>query len=299
MFKDKVPPPSPRPNAVLMLRQNILLVGAGVSSTDIARELGPVAAAVYQSSRGGELDLPSSYLPANAVRISSIARFEHSGRASTPADDLTPDEPLPGAVVLANGQKMCKVHHVILCTGYMTSYPFLGRYHSDSLPLEQATPGILVTGEGSQVHNLHKDIFYIPDPTLAFVGAPYHTATFTLFEFQAMALARVFAGTCQLPNEHEMRAEYEEKKKRKGLGRDFHSLRGHGEEEAYVVELVEWVNRDAVGHGVEPIKGHTEEWCAANRAREEKLRWLRQSKGKGLAAEREDSVDAALPLGLC
>jgi len=282
MFKDK----------------NILLIGAGVSSTDIARELGSVAAAVYQSSRGGDLDLPSSYLPANATRISGIAKFEHFASASTLTNELTPTEPLPGTIVLADGQKLCKVHHVILCTGYMTSYPFLKQYHSDSLPIEQATPEVLVTAEGSQVHNLHKDIFYIPDPTLAFIGAPYHTATFTLFEFQAMVLARVFAGTCQLPNEDEMRAEYEERKRRKGLGRDFHSLRGHGEEEAYVIELVKWVNQDAIVHGVEPMKGHTEEWRAANKAREEKLRWLRQRKGNP-AETKKDSVDVTLPAGLC
>lgn len=180
----------------------------------------------------------------------------------------------------------------------MTSYPFLKQYHADSLSMEQTTPEVLVTADGTQVHNLHKDIFYIPDPTLAFIGAPYHTATFTLFEFQAMALARVFAGTCQLPNEHEMRTEYEEKKRRKGLGRDFHSLRGYGEEEAYVIELVEWVNRSGSVHGVEPMKGHTNEWRAANKAREEKLKWLRRRKGKAAETEK-DRVDVVLPAGLC
>lgn len=182
----------------------------------------------------------------------------------------------------------------------MTSYPFLKQYHHDTLPMEQATPEVLVTADGSQVHNLHKDIFYIPDPTLAFIGTPYHTATFSLFEFQAMALARVFAGMCQLPDEHEMRAEYDARKRRKGLGRNFHSLRGSGEEEAYVNELVEWVNRDACMYGFELMKGHSAEWVAANKAREEKLGWLRKRNGKGqLEGLVKDDGEVLLLPGLC
>jgi Flavin-binding monooxygenase-like len=258
--------------------QNILLIGAGVSSTDIARELGPVVAAVYQSSRGGDLDLPSSFLPPNAVRIGGIAKLDHP--ATLPPDELTSATPIPSTVTLADGSKLHHIHHVILCTGYMTSYPFLKQYHHGTLSAEHATPSTLVTADGTQVHNLHKDIFYIPDSTLAFIGTPYHTATFSLFEFQAMALARVFAGACALPTEHEMRAEYGEKRRRKGLSRDFHSLRGYGEEEAYVNELVEWVNRDAGGDGVGLMEGHSAEWLAANRAREEKLKWLRARRAK-------------------
>lgn len=280
---------------MLTLCQNVLLIGAGVSSMDIARELGPVAAAVYQSSRGGDLDLPSSFLPPNAVRIGGIAKFDQN--STTTANELSSLDPIPGTITLANGSQLCNIHHVILCTGYMTSYPFLAQYHSDTLPAEQATSSILVTAEGSQVHNLHKDIFYIPDTTLAFIGTPYHTATFSLFEFQAMALARVFAGTCHLPDERTMRAEYDTKKRKKGLGRDFHSLRGFGEEEAYVAELVEWVNRDATVYGVEPMKGHSDEWRAANKAREEKLGWLRERRGNKLIAE--SGTEALLPHGLC
>ena len=212
-------------------------------------------------------------LPPNAVRIGGIAKFELSSDRTPTQHEKTSSEPISGTVLLANGSKLCHIHQVILCTGYMTSYSFLKQYHSDTLPAEQATPNVLVTAEGSQLHNLHKDIFYIPDPTLAFIGTTYHVATFSFFEFQAMALARVFAGTCQLPSEPEMRAEYDAKKQRKGLGRDFHSLRGTGEEEAYVTELVEWVNRDAVARGLEPtMKGHTDEWRAANKAKEEIVR---------------------------
>jgi hypothetical protein len=129
------------------------------------------------------------------------------------------------------------------------------------------------------VHNCYKDTFYIPDPTLAFVGTPYHIATFSLFEFQAMAVARVFAGLAELPTAAQMREEYEEKLLQKGIGRDFHSLRGFGEEQKFVTELVGWLNRDTEGLGHDKVLlGHTPEWHAANMDREEKLAWLREIK---------------------
>jgi hypothetical protein len=105
---------------------------------------------------------------------------------------------------------------------------------------------------------LHKDIFYIADPTLAFVGLPYYTSTFTLFEFQAMALAAVFAGRASLPSVDAMRAEYRAKLLAKGCGRAFHSLKGV--QVAYVDDLLGWVNADAEARGWRRLEGHTEQW---------------------------------------
>jgi hypothetical protein len=110
------------------------------------------------------------------------------------------------------------------------------------------------------VHNLHKDIFYIPDPTLAFIGVPYHAAAFTLFGFQAQVLARVFAGKARLPGREEMIKEYEGKIGEKGRGRGFHSLAGPGAEVAYVRGLVEWANVDGEARGEPRIEPHTDEW---------------------------------------
>ncbi|TIA31173.1 dimethylaniline monooxygenase, partial [Aureobasidium pullulans] len=55
--------------------KNVLVIGAGVSSTDICRELGSVAAKIWQSSRGGEYDLLPSMLPENCTRVGGIASF--------------------------------------------------------------------------------------------------------------------------------------------------------------------------------------------------------------------------------
>ncbi|KAI4742251.1 dimethylaniline monooxygenase [Aureobasidium sp. EXF-12298] len=192
--------------------KNVLVIGAGVSSTDICRELGGVANKIWQSSRGGEYDLLPSMLPDNCERIGSIAGFSSLASES----ELEDGDTLPGSVILSSGDTIDDVHHIILGTGYHMSYPFLAPLHADDLLPENATETTLVT-TGQVTHNLHKDIFYIPDPTLAFIGVPYHVATFSLFEFQAMAVAAIYSGTAALPEEKEMRQEYEERVKRKGV----------------------------------------------------------------------------------
>jgi len=258
---------------------NILLVGAGVSSNDIARESAPYAKHIFQSSRGGVLDLPASFLPENATRVGGIKSFELD------------DHAIPGKVVLENGDHLSDIDSVILCTGYITSYPFLNHLHDDTIPADKGDDFVLVTAEGDMVHNLHRDMFYIPDPSLIFVGAPYHIATFSLFDFQAEVAARVLSGKASLPSRGQMRDEYRTRVQTKGLGRDFHSLRGEGDEEAYVADLVRWMNEDAgvvVGGGFgspeniinNRMIGHTTEWHLANRDREEKLKWLRATKNK-------------------
>ena len=170
---------------------------------------------------------------------------------------LEPTQAIPGTVTLEDGTVLQDIHRVIMCTGYHFSFPFLPFLHRDNLSAKQADESCIVT-DGTQAHNLHKDIFYIPDPTLAFIGVPFYTATFTLFEFQAIALAAVFGGMAKLPSGDLMRTEYNEKTMKKGYGRDFHSLRD--KEVEYVDDLLMWVNRDGALIGAKPIDGHSSKW---------------------------------------
>jgi ACS family pantothenate transporter-like MFS transporter len=290
------------------LMQKVLLVGAGVSSTDIARELGGVADYVYQSSRNGDFDLPSTLLPPNGTRIGEIASFDidipqqnGNNNENVGYDTLhTAQQPIPSTITLASGHKLCGVHSVLVCTGYHISYPFLRHYHNDNISATAANDTVIVT-DGTQVHNLHKDIFYIPDPTLSFIGAPYYTATFTLFEFQAIALAAVLSGRAVLPSKVEMRREYCAKLKRKGAGRHFNSLKD--EEVDYVRDLVAWVNRDADRFGGHIVQGHTEEWHVAKKEQLERLRQIFGEKDKDRDKERNGELllngSAALLLAPC
>lgn len=253
---------------MILYLQNVLLIGGGVSATDIAGEIGSVAKDIYQSTRNGSFDLPASVLPENGVRISEIASFElqDSQHAS---ESLPVNEPLPLIVHLKSGQKLCGIHRVIICTGYHITLPFLREYHEDDTPPEKASDTVIVT-DGTMAHNLHKDIFYIPDPTLAFVGVPYYTATFTLFEFQAIVVAAVFSGVVQIPTESSMREEYTERVQQHGAGREFNSLKD--KEEIYVQDILRWINSDRAGQGLPPIEGHTDAWLKAKEKQKERFR---------------------------
>jgi len=197
-------------------------------------------------------------LPDNAYRVDEIVSYDvPDGSTSTP---LGPSEAIPATITLKSGAKICDIHHVILCTGYHLTLPFLPQLHSDNTPVDKADDTLLVT-DGTQFHNLHKDIFYINDPTLAFIGVPFFTATFSLFEFQAMVVAKIFSAQAKLPSKEAMRGEYNEKLKIKGHGKAFHSLRD--QEADYVNELIAWVNSDLERVGKERLSGHTDKWHAA------------------------------------
>lgn len=239
--------------------KNLLVIGAGVSSLDICRELDGIANRIYQSVRGGSYDLPATLLPANSERVTEVVNYVFD--SEDPArQSLSSEDPIPGTVVLNDGRVLTDIHYVIVATGYIISYPFLQQLHSDSTPAAEAGPNLLVTAEGDMTHNLHKDIFYIEDPSLAFVGVPYHIATFSLFDFQSQIIARVFAGQAHLPPREVMREEYDGRIRDRGVGRGFHSLRGSGDEIAYVKGLVDWVNRDLEAAGVALMNGHSQKW---------------------------------------
>ncbi|KAK0637411.1 hypothetical protein B0T17DRAFT_614007 [Bombardia bombarda] len=249
--------------------QNLLVIGAGVSSVDICRELDGVAAKAYQSVRGGSFDLPASMLPPSAERVAEVAEFvlqdsnQDNISSSSSSREETP-RPIPGTAILKDGRVLHDIHQVVLGTGYITSYPFLSQLHNDTAHASEVngsatTPSTLVSSDGEMAHNLHKDIFWMADPTLAFIGVPYYVATFSLFDFQAQALARVFAGAAKLPALEEMRREYQDRVNEKGLGRGLHSLYGPNKEIEYVQDLVDWVN-EGVADEQDKMLPHDEEW---------------------------------------
>ncbi|OKL55360.1 hypothetical protein UA08_09405 [Talaromyces atroroseus] len=254
-------------------QKNVFLIGGGVSSTDIARELGPVAKSIYQSTRNGPFDLAASLLPENGVRVDEVASFELSDVSST-AGNSTEERSLPVTVHLksANGHySITDIDYIIICTGYHITLPFLGALHEDETIPTEASDTVLVT-DGRQIHNLHKDIFYITDPTLSFIGVPFYTATFSLFDFQAITLAAVYSGVAQLPPESNMREEYLAKVEKKGIGRHFHSLKD--QEEIYVKDLLDWVNSFRGKYGLPLIEGHTETWLRAKEEQRKRMQKL-------------------------
>ncbi|KAK6071113.1 Thiol-specific monooxygenase 6 [Seiridium cupressi] len=227
--------------------KTVFVIGAGVSSLDVVRESNTVAKKVYQSARDGQFDIPASLLPEDVDRVGGIEKFVlRDGQAS-------------GEVFLKDGRVLTDIDAVVLGTGYITSYPFLGPLQDPTVSTEEADDKIIVSKDGLTTHNLHKDIFYIPDPTLVFVGVPYYTSTFSLFDFQAEVVSRFLAGKAALPKQEVLRAEYDERKA--GLvegSKTFHSLMR--KEVPYMNGILEWINAEAKRLGFEPMRGVDERW---------------------------------------
>lgn len=115
-------------------------------------------------------------------------------------------------VVFANGREEENVDNIIFCIGYDYDYLFLR-----SVPgFEQGTK------DGNTLTFQH--IFYLHDPTLAFVFLPLRAVAFPFVESQAVVIARIWAGRMTLPSFGVMDDWIREKKATKGTGRAFHKL---------------------------------------------------------------------------
>ena len=242
----------------LTLLQTVLTIGAGASGLDITKELITVASKVFHSSRQGQFDVPASMFPEETIEIGEVEAFELDGPDYVATErKLDDSEPLPITVRFKSGEQIRGIDQIILCTGYHMTLPFLSHLHQDDAIATEANEHVLVT-DGTQMHNLHKDIFYMPDPSLIFVGVPFYTVTFMLFEYQAMVVAAFLASKISLPSLEEMREEYNEKLEKKGAGKQFNSLKGKDVE--YVNELLAWANSQLAKKGEPELAGPTKEW---------------------------------------
>ncbi|CAO3645065.1 unnamed protein product [Cunninghamella blakesleeana] len=254
--------------------KNVLLIGDGTSALDIARDIGEHCKIIYQSVRESNHGFDEKYkafreevktwLPSNTERIATIRNIIFPTINATTleeGDENKVSNQSSAIFELSDGTTITGIDAIVICTGYLFNYHFLQELHDDgdnhsSKPLSDK---VLVKQDGSQLHNLHKDIFYIPNPTLSFVGVPFHIATFSFFEFQSYAIARVYSQSAYLPSEELMRKEWQDRLKRKGGGREFHALGAELEQE-YIQDIVNWVNTDGKQWNKKPLEGHSKEW---------------------------------------
>lgn len=132
-------------------------------------------------------------------------------------------------VYFTNGDIEKNVDHVLFCTGYLYSFPFL----SSSLTPPAAT------ADGSRPSNLFQHIFYYPRPTLTFIGLPQKIIPFPLSEAQASVIARVYSGRLQLPPVSEMEDWETDWIAKHGSGKRFNVL-GYPLDADYLNSLHEW-----------------------------------------------------------
>ncbi|KAK7224873.1 hypothetical protein V2G26_012876 [Clonostachys chloroleuca] len=234
----------------------VLIVGGGVSAMDISRELSHTAASVTQSTRGGDFDLPERLILKSVRRVAGISKFSW---ATDLVDSSQSHQNGPINVTLGDGSELRGLDHVILATGYLFSFPFLPQFHSDETPAAAVDSTTLVGAEGDMVHNLYKDMFYIDDPTLVFVGLPYHIVTFSTFDYQAQVAARILSGQSSLPSGPQMRSEYDQRVKASGFGLRFHSQAEGDAELRYIRQLIELVSQEDRGSGA-PLVAPSDKW---------------------------------------
>ncbi|KAH8700105.1 putative dimethylaniline monooxygenase [Talaromyces proteolyticus] len=129
-----------------------------------------------------------------AVKTASLPVYQ-SRRSSSHWDGNKPDpgivwkptvkEYLPtGEIIFEDGTVLDDVDVVIYCTGYKASFPFWNA-SANGGPIFDYKQDRLI---GNYLHT-----FLIDQPSLGIVGIP-RTLTFRSFNYQAIALARVFSG---------------------------------------------------------------------------------------------------------
>ncbi|KAM0209490.1 hypothetical protein ACHAQD_011161 [Fusarium lateritium] len=181
--------------------KRILIVGNSLSGRDITEELTKVARwPVYVSRRhksrweGSEPDEGTEWKPI-------IKGFE--------ADT--------GQILFEDGSSLDNIDHIIYCTGYKPSFPFWN---------VKANGQELYDYDNGKLHGSYLHTFFRDYPTLGIIGLGQYLA-FRSYEYQAIALARLFAGThaTALPfvaGQAEWERSWEEYTKREML--EFHTV---------------------------------------------------------------------------
>lgn len=190
-------------SATSFANKKVLVIGNSASGHDISTLLAPkVKAPLYQSRRSqSRWDGPNS--PDGILWKPVITRFD----------------PESGTIFFADGTQLERdeLDYVIYCTGYKPSFPWwnsaknggdLWDYHANHLI-------------GNYLHT-----FFHAHPTLGIIGMP-RTLTFRSFEYQAVALARIFAGRNRkpLPSARAMiQWEQDRNDASRHAGRPFHDI---------------------------------------------------------------------------
>ncbi|KAJ7757181.1 FAD/NAD-P-binding domain-containing protein [Mycena olivaceomarginata] len=157
--------------------QTVLIVGASVSASEIARDIGSFAHRIIASVRPANDSMPS-------IRQLDLSRFPN-------ITEFVPEiaflEPLSGH---RNGIRSGKIH---LINGSVLQ------------GIDEAIPCFLPIQRRSGPEDIHWTGHYIPDPTLAYTfGRPW-----TLGRYQSYGLAKVWEGIARLPTSEQMKLEEE------------------------------------------------------------------------------------------
>ncbi|XP_031619198.1 dimethylaniline monooxygenase [N-oxide-forming] 3-like [Contarinia nasturtii] len=159
--------------------KDVLVVGDGVSGTDIANKLLTTARTVTLSARGR---LP---LDNNSMEWSDDEEDGDEIIRKCDVKCLTAD----GAEFVDGTH--CNFSVIIYATGYLYAYPFLNESSS-------------IHTENNYVRPLYKQIINIEHPTMAFIGIPSGGMHNVMVDLQARFALKFLSGDKKLPTKDEM-----------------------------------------------------------------------------------------------
>ncbi|CAO3582273.1 unnamed protein product [Absidia cylindrospora] len=209
--------------------QTVIVIGSGSSGLDIVREVSKVAKKVYHCVRSDNKQSRQAHAldASNVERVGVVNRILEDGTFVC-GGGAGGDEQSTATITLGD------VDRVIFATGYLYSFPFF--------PFEQ--DNLIV--DGQSVNSLHEFLFYIKNPTLAFIGLPIRIVPLPLSQSQATVIARIWnphRAAVTLPSQASMEATLEKKRQQpdKGSSTSHQSFVLNVETEcAYVDRLSAW-----------------------------------------------------------
>ena len=217
--------------------KKVIIVGNAASGTDIASQIGTISKQPFLMSQRSESIL--AFAAGYMENVPEIAEF-------------LPDSHGTRAVRFADGRVEKDIDTILFATGYYYSFPFLSSLESK----------LISTGE--RVQHLYKHLFYIDDPTIAFIGLPAKIIPFRTVEGQGAVLARVWTDRLELPSALEMSKWEEDVIAERGAGKAFHVLPFPKDFE-YHNELVDWATRATGRGGKMPVRWSAKETWARER----------------------------------
>ncbi|KAJ7070315.1 FAD/NAD-P-binding domain-containing protein [Mycena belliarum] len=200
--------------------KTVLIVGASVSASEIARDIGPYAGKVIASIR-----VRTPHSEPHPFQLRSLRRFPNTTEF---VPEIAHFDPLDvhdhgikdGIIQLVNGTELHGIDEV--CTH---------RFQEQYCMAQSTAAG------GPE--NLHWTGHYIPDPTLAYTNV----RPWTMGKYQSYAFAKVWEGTAHLPTQKKMQEDYDSGKY------SFGGFFGTHPSEALFRQYVAWLNNESLKNG--------------------------------------------------
>ncbi|KGO47835.1 Flavin monooxygenase FMO [Penicillium expansum] len=213
--------------------KRVVVVGGSVSAADLVADLHAIVKGPLElSQRGKNEALQSAWDLPNVNARPTIKEIQATEEGIN--------------VVFSDNSLLEGVDKIIFATGYKLSYPFL-------VP-NPVTPNNRVAG-------FYQHIFKIGDPSLALVGQVRAAISFRAYEYQAVAVARYFAGrnAASLPTPQEQDLWEVQRLQYKGHTALFHEIKPDFKE--YFDFLTELAGPPAPGTGGYSLPPWEDRWA--------------------------------------